>query len=603
MKLRARMWIGFAVLVAALTGSVGATTATETTTTAAPPAFQLTVLHANDGESKLLELIRTTADGSEEIYGGAARFKTLVDDLRKQAPKGPDAGAVTISSGDNFLAGPQFNASLEKGVPFYDTIAMNLIGFDASAIGNHEFDFGPDVLADLVRGFEPPVPFLSANLDFSGEPGLQALVNEGRIAGSTVLNVRGEQIGVVGATTDRLPSISSPRRVTVDPNMAQALQTEIDSLESRGIDKIILTAHLQAISEEMALTRQLSGVDIVIAGGGSELLANPNHALVPGDRVWGSYPQWTTNAEGASVPVVTTNGDYKYVGRLVADFDENGVLVGIDTSQSGPVRVSGTGSDAVAPDKPMTKRVVDPVAAYVSALAERTIGTSEVPLDGTRTSVRTKEANLGNLLADSLLWQARRLAPAFGAPVPQIALQNSGGIRNNSVIPAGSLTELHTFEVAPFANFVSVVPSIPAAQLKEILENAVSRVEFGDGRFAQVAGLRMTWDARGTAQVLDSAGNVTTAGTRVREVVLDDGTVLVSGGNVVTGAPAVNVATIDFLARGGDRYPFRGASFTTLGVTYQQALRDFIQTPAGLNGLVRAQDYPEAGGGRITRLN
>jgi hypothetical protein len=154
--------------------------------------------------------------------------------------------------------------------------------------------------------------------------------------------------------------------------------------------------------------------------------------------------------------------------------------------------------------------------------------------------------------------------------------------------------------MVPFANFVSVVEDIPREQFKEILENAVSRVEFGDGRFAQVAGFSFVWDAAMTPQILDDEFNVTQVGERVREVTLDDGTVVVSGGSVVPGDP-ITIATINFLAVGGDQYPYRGAPFTTLGVTYAQGLRNYIEV--GLGGVVRAADYPEGGEGRITRLN
>jgi 2',3'-cyclic-nucleotide 2'-phosphodiesterase (5'-nucleotidase family) len=557
--------------------------------------FLLTVLHNNDGESELL--------GTED-FGGVARFKSLVDKLKFEATHGPPPmdvrgakrGVVMLSSGDNFLAGPQFNASLEKGPPFFDTIAMDLIGYDAVAIGNHEFDFGPDVLAEFIGGFSSDVPFLSANLDVSDEPALQALAEQGRIAGSTVVKERGEQIGVVGATTPFLPFISSPRNVVVDPDVADAIQDEVDALESMGIDKIILISHLQSLAEDLELAPQLSGVDIMIAGGGDELLANPDDLLVPGDAPAGPYPTFATDADGKSVPVVTTSGQYFYVGRLVAGFDKQGELVRIN---SGPVRVSGVAPDAVPPDPVVEEQVTEPVAESIAELGSNLIGTSEVDLNGLRDDVRSKETNEGNLIADSLLDQATALAPTFGVAAPDVALQNGGGIRNDSVIPAGPITELDTFDMLPFANFLSVVPNIPRAQFKEILENAVSRVEFGDGRFAQIAGFRMTWDSTGTAQVLDADLNVVTAGTRVVEVVLDDGTPIVSAGAVVPG-PDLNIATIDFLARGGDQYPYRGASFTTLGITYQQALENYIETTLG--GLITEAQYPLGGEGRITRL-
>ncbi|MGH2652783.1 MAG: bifunctional metallophosphatase/5'-nucleotidase [Actinomycetota bacterium] len=557
--------------------------------------FLLTILHNNDGESALL---------GEEDFGGVARFKSLVDRLKFEATHGPPPaagrgakrGVVMLSSGDNFLAGPQFNASLEKGAPFFDTIALDLVGYDALAIGNHEFDFGPDVLADFIGGFASDVPFLSSNLDVSAEPALQALADQGRIAASTVVKERGERIGIIGATTPALPFISSPRNVEVDPDVAGAIQAEVNALETTGVNKVILVSHLQSLAEDLALAPELSGVDLMIAGGGDELLANEDNLLVPGDSPAGPYPTFATDADGNDVPVVTTSGQYFYVGRLVAGFDKQGELVRVN---SGPVRVSGVAPDAVPPDPVVEQLVTEPVAQAVAELGSNVIGTSQVPLDGLRANVRTRETNEGNLIADALLDRATALAPAFGVPTPDVALQNGGGIRNDSIIPAGDITELDTFDMLPFANFLSVVPNVPRTQVKEILENAVSRVEFVDGRFAQVAGFSMTWDSTGTAQVLDAAGNVVTPGTRIRTVTLDDGTPVVSTGSVVPG-PDLTVATIDFSARGGDQYPFRGAPFTTLGITYQQALRSYIET--SLAGLITAAQYPSGGEGRITRL-
>jgi 5'-nucleotidase len=259
----------------------------------------------------------------------------------------------------------------------------------------------------------------------------------------------------------------------------------------------------------------------------------------------------------------------------------------------------GAYPDAVAPDAEMQASVIDPLVADLAAMASRVVGVSEVNLDGLRVNVRSRETNQGNLIADSLLWQARQLAASFGVPEPDVALQNGGGIRNNSVFAPGNITELDTFSMVPFPNFVSVVENISREQFKEILENAVSRVEFGDGRFAQVAGFSFSWDPAGTPQTLDANGNVVTPGTRVVDVTLDNGTVIISGGVVQPGA-ALTIATIDFLARGGDQYPFRGAPFTTLGVTYQLGLQNYISL--GLGGLITAVDYPEGGEGRITQL-
>jgi 5'-nucleotidase len=576
----------------------------EVTTPAADPALQadaarldevsywLTLLHNNDGESELLE----SSQGSPE-FGGVARFATLVDDLREEADAAGQA-SVLVSSGDNYLAGPEFNASLVRGVPHFDAVALDLIGYDALAIGNHEFDFGPDVLADFIESFDRrgQERFLSANLDLSGEPRLSALERRHRIGSSKVVNNGGRRIGIVGATTTDLPFISSPRNVIANA-VAPAVQLEVDRLTLEGVEIIVLISHLQSISADLALIPMLRNVDIAVAGGGDDLLANSDDVLIPGDVAVGPYPRNVTDAAGTTVPVITTSGSYNYVGRLIAGFDREGNLIAVD-GKSGPVRVAGGANpDAVAPDPEVQAEVVDPVQASVDALAANIIATSGVALDGRRTQIRTVETNEGNLVADALLWQANQLAGDFGVAPAQVALQNGGGIRNDAVIPPGPFSELRTFDILPFLNFVAIANDIPRAQFKEILENAVSRVAFVDGRFAQIAGFKFTWDPSGTAQVLDAAAAVVTPGNRIRDVELDDGTIVVQDGALVPGA-GIHVATIDFSARGGDQYPFRGAPFTSLGVTYQQALRNYIVTGLGAN--ITAAQYPEGGEGRIT---
>jgi 5'-nucleotidase/UDP-sugar diphosphatase len=580
-------------------------------------AFWLTVLHNNDGESQVIN-----AGSSLEDFGGAARFQTVVDNLKWDAEHGPwtQRGAkravVMISSGDNFLAGPEFNASLTNGVPFYDTIAMELIGYDAVNLGNHDFDFGPDVLADFLDGFDVAPPYVAANLDFTAEPRLQAYVDAGVIAPTTVAKVRGELVGVIGLETPNLPFISSPRDVIVSDDLVNIVQGKVDMLEGMGVHQIILTSHLQNIENEIALVADIDGVDVVIAGGGDELLANPSDVLVPGDggAVFGSYPLIANDVDGTAVPVVTTSGEYRYVGQLVVGFDKHGNVVEIHEDRSGPVRVatgdcSGTlpCDDAVVPDPTMQSMVVDPVEAYVATLAEQIIGSSEVDLDGLRSSVRSMETNEGNLIGDALRWQGTQMAPSFDVLAPDVALQNGGGIRNNTIIAAGEITELDTFDMLPFGNFTSVVPDIPRAQFKELLENAVActqAADFGNpncgsGRFAQISGFSFEWTASGNGLILDDDYNVVQPGTRVWNVVLDDGTPIVSSGVVQAGG-SLTIATSAFLAGGGDQYPYRGAPFTTIGFTDQQSLSNYIQN--GIGGVISAGDYPEGGEGRITEL-
>jgi 5'-nucleotidase/UDP-sugar diphosphatase len=577
----------------------------------APVDLWLHVLHNNDGESRVLPLT-----GPQTGFGGAARFVTLVDRLKAEAnlPRfdGVAQGAVMISSGDNILPGVNLNASINNGVPYYDSILFDRIGYSAVTLGNHDFDSGPDVLRDLIAGTNSTT-FVSANLSFVNEPGLQAQVMAGKLARSTVVTVQGRQVGIVGATTQDLPLISSPRNTIVGP-VAAAVQAEINTLTGLGVNIIILSTHLQGLPSELALVPQLTGVDAVIAGGGSEILANAGDLLVPGDIAGFPYPVVANDLMGNNVPVVTTVGDYKYVGRLVLGFDAAGNLQTTDASSSGIKRVSGVAPDAVTPDAGVQASIVAPVQAANDALATNIIAFSNVALESRRNvgaapnniGVRVSETNVGNLAADSLLWEAQRIAMSNPlVPMADIGIQNGGGIRLNSSRAAGPISELYTYDQLPFANFLTLVPGVTPSHLKIILENAVSRVELADGRFPQIAGMRIVWDASQTPQILAGTAppyTVSQPGNRVRDVVLDDGRVLVANGVVLPFAAPVNIATIDFLAvQGGDQYPFNNAPFLRLGVTYQRAFFNFLTE--GLGNQVSGSFYPNVINNRIIRRN
>ena len=553
----------------------------------------LTVLHNNDGESALVP------DGDE---GGVARFAQkrvqaeweATRQWRQRAIK----GTIFVSSGDNFLASPAWEASVADGV-FYDALALDRLNYDAIILGNHDFDFGPDTLEAFIReGFRRPgIPkYLSANLDFSLEPGLQDLVNRRVIAKSTVVRERQTSIGIVGATTENLPFITSTRNVIVN-EVAPAAQAEIDKLRRRGVNHIVFVSHLQGVDEDIMLAEELVGVDVMIAGGGDELLANDDDLLLPsdqGDGPDGPYPLFATGKDGAMIPVVTTSGSYGYVGRLTVGFDWRGRVVEVDEDLSGPLRVvsKSVGPDGVFPNSWLKENVEEPVAEFIEELDSIIVGNSEVDLDGRRSAVRSVETNEGNLIADSQLWQARELADEFGVNDADVAVQNGGGIRNDDIIPAGPISLADTFDMVPFGNSLVIFEDFPRTQFKEILENGVSVIPpdgditgvSGTGRFLQIAGFTMEYDSSEPP------------GSRVEEVILADNTVLVTGGNVVAGPP-INVVVNNFTAGGGDEFDWGGEVFTPLGVSYQQALANFIEF--GLSGLITAVDYPEGGQGRI----
>jgi 5'-nucleotidase len=524
--------------------------------------FTLTVLHNNDGESDLL----ASDDDNDPGAGTISRFGYLLQDLRRDAlrsgkhkrGKRGKTGVVTVSSGDNFLASPEWQASLDKGVPYYDAIALDHLDYDAFTIGNHEFDFGPDVLANFINSFRGnDDTFISANLDFSGEPALQELVEEGRIRPSVVVRERGERIGIIGVTTPELREVSSPGDVVIDDDLTEVVQSEVDRLTRRGIDKILVSSHLQDIDNELALVPTLSGVDAVIGGGG-------------GEDIRGNYPLTATDAEGVTVPVVTVPGDYFDVGRLELEFNRKGEVVGY-----------GGALEAVTSDVPqdrfILRRVEQPVTEYVSGLAEEVVATSEVGINGVRDDVRSRETNAGNLLADAMLASGQQLAGEFGVPEPQVALQNGGGIRNDSVIGPGDITLLDTFDIAPFSNFVAVVPDVERDDLLAAVEHGLSGLPDPQGFFGQWGGLTVEYDPSAPA------------GSRVVNLTLADGEEIVTGGELVDGAP-VTLATIDFLAAGNDGYDMLAPyDFTVIGVSYQQSLANYLQSL----GTVTAAEYAD----------
>jgi 5'-nucleotidase len=213
--------------------------------------------------------------------------------------------------------------------------------------------------------------------------------------------------------------------------------------------------------------------------------------------------------------------------------------------------------------------------------------------------VRNSETNLGNLTADSLLWQAQQLAAGFGVDAPQVGMQNGGGIRNDSVIPAGPISELNTFQILSFTNFVSVMEDIEPAAFKAVLETSVSAI--GNGRFGQWAGVEFTYDVTAEAREIDPDTCVVGAeGSRVQDVTVEGVQIFDDGAFVGPAGWTVDLATNDFTFRGGDCYDFGSDTFTTLGVTYQQALANYLVD--GLSGVISAADYPVGGEGRITPI-
>lgn len=219
-----------------------------------------------------------------------------------------------------------------------------------------------------------------------------------------------------------------------------------------------------------------------------------------------------------------------------------------------------------------------------SAFAQTVIGNTEVPLDAIEINVRTQETNLGDLIADSFLWQAQQ--NGFAADV---SLLNGGSIRTNTIFPVGNITDQNIVDWLPFnGDLMSFDNLISPTDFRNFVENGLETVNpDDDGRFPQIAGFNFTYNPN------------LPEGSRIVDLYLDNNTPIVENGAVVSGAPSVSLITNDFLAGGGDSYPLLGA-FTDIGTTSQQALTNYISDANGLNGTVTAIDYPEGGNGRIT---
>jgi 5'-nucleotidase / UDP-sugar diphosphatase len=572
-------------------------------------AFTLQILHASDFEAGIPAL--------QDAVGFSAVINGLKDDF---------ANTVILSSGDNYIPGPFFSSASDTslnsvlgvaGPGRADIAILNEIGIQASVFGNHEFDLGTATISSLIvpNGAYPGAlfPYLSGNLNFTNDANLrgrvvadgqEASTIPGRIAQTSVITVNGEKIGIVAATTPTLAAISSPGPgVVVTPAnssdidaLAAVIQEDVNALKAQtpGLNKIILLAHLQQIDLELALTSRLRDVDVIISGGSNTLLADSGDRLRTGDTVDNTYPLTRTDADGKPILVVNTDGNYKYVGRLVLTFNDDG---SIDTNSLNPAingayATDDAGVDAAFGSNVDTRTVADPqVVAITDALRtvivandSNILGKTSVFLNGTRDSVRTEETNLGNLTADANLFVARQRDQTA-----VLSLKNGGGIRDNigaisessgstnsndvQRLPPqanpiagkeeGDISELDIENSLRFNNSLSLI-TVTAAQLKEIFEHGVagSRAGATPGQFPQVGGVSFSYDLTRAARVAtNNATAATVAGDRIRTLAITDTDgdttqVVVQDGQIV-GDPnrTFRIVTLGFIADGGDNYP------------------------------------------------
>lgn len=460
--------------------------------------FSLTIMHTNDTHSHH----EPQGDGN----GGVARQATVVNQIRATTEN-----TVLLDAGDRFT-GTLFHVQY-RGAEQADI--MNLLGYDAVVLGNHEFDDGESALEAFAT--EVNFPVLSANVDYSAFPSLDAL-----IVPTTVIEVGGERIGVIGLTTPDSVVTSTPSDdIIFSDDLIGITQQYVAELEADGINKIILLTHL-GFNLDNSIASQLSGVDIIIGGHSHTLLSN---TYTSGAE---AYPMEFSGTDGNPIIYVQAGEKNIYLGALEVEFDSNGVL----TDWGGDVILL---SQYITPDAEM-QALLDELRGPIDELRAQPIGaTATELLVGDRTVCRIEECALGNLIADAIRWETRA----------DIVIQNGGGIRAD--IDASDITVGDVLTVLPFGNTVATA-TLSGELVIQALENGVSAVSVADGmisrsglngRFPQVSGMRFTWDANAPV------------GSRITSVeVLND------AGEYEPIDPAATyvVGTNDFMLGGGDGY-------------------------------------------------
>ena len=496
----------------------------------APPArapLQLTILHTNDHHGRFWP----NADGE---YGLAAR-KTLIDRVRAEVAA---AGGHTLllDGGDVNTGVPE--SDLQDAEP--DFKGMVLLGYDAVAVGNHEFDKPPAVLARQRQWAS--FPLLSANI-YQGE---QRAFEPFRI-----FERGGYKIAVLGLTTDDTPKMVLPDHVqglTFRKPADEAAQL-VPQLRAKA-DMVIAATHMGHFPNgihginapgDVEMARRVPGLDLIVGGHSQNpvcMLAENlrNAAYRPGE------PCAPDRQNGAWIVQAHEWG--KYVGR--ADFVIDGGRVNLVKYQLIPVNLKQAGADGkkalvgeAIPEDPAVRSALLP---FHNAGQDRLlvpVGEADGVFDGDRARVRSQPTTLGTLIA-------RAMRARTGA---DLAVINSGGVRDS--LPAGRITYRDVLKVQPFANTVGVL-TLSGAELLDWLA-AAAKMTPGSGGYPQTAGLQ--WRVA-NGQLLEA---------RV-------------GGQPIDRSRTYTLAINNFTAIGGDGYPKMGnhPGYVNTGLNDAEVLRAYI---------------------------
>lgn len=439
----------------------------------------ITILHTSEHHGNLLPFDTATEKG---VAGMAARG-TVIAQVRREAPN-----VLLLDSGD-ILVGTTIS-SVFRGEP--DILAMNLMGYDAMAAGNHEFDYGLDHFRRLQR--LATFPILSTSIRARGQE-IAPIFAIKRVAGLRVLIFS-------GIDEQTFPD-------SIHPNVTRDLEY-FDPISSakgllRGIgggaDLIVALTHMRT-EQDLALAREVPQIHVIVGG----------HTPGFDGMLTAAGGRPVETLENAPTIFVKTQEKGATVGRL--DLVIDGGRIRRATARNLPV------TNLITPD-PKVAALVKDYEGRIQARFAEVIGRATTFLDGERGNVRTRETNLGNLVADLMRDVAKT----------DVAVTNGGGIRGS--INEGPITLGDAFRVLAFDNTV-VTLQLTGAQLREALENGVSQLEQGGGRFPQVSGMTYVFERSRPV------------GQRVVEVRV--------GGQPLDPARVYSIATNDFMAGGGDGY-------------------------------------------------
>ncbi len=425
--------------------------------------YELNILHINDFHSRIESINKFDStcsaeeEGKNECFGGAARLLTAINQTR-DALKAEGKNVLLLNAGDNFQ-GSLFYTTYKGTV---EAEVLNAMKFDAMTVGNHEFDDSEDGLAGFLDKVQFPV--VTANVVATAASKIGD-----RVKPSIVLEVGGQKIGIVGAVANDTAELATPGpNITIAEDVAK-ISEQVQKLKQDGVDKIIALTHV-GYPRDLEFIAKIPDVDVVVGGHTHTLLSNTDQ------KAEGPYPTLVDNPGGYKVPVVQAGQYSKYLGDLKVVFDDSGV---VKESKGDPILIDSS----FKPDEATLKRI-DELKAPIEALKSKVVGSSEGPIEGDRKVCRVKECSMGNLVADATLARVKDQGVT-------IAFANSGGLRSS--IDAGDVSMGEVLTVLPFQNTVATF-QLKGEDIRAALENGVSQIDDGAGRFMQVSGLKYSFD-------------------------------------------------------------------------------------------------------------